>query len=188
MNQTNFGFEVVPQAVLGMTTVSAPLPVIAVPGKRVWPPLADRSMRPRVKELAMIRVTLRLTREDFALALQASAHNVNAYLSNRADPPDSILERARKLLADSAGDMAEMEALEKQFANLTMSQILRGWANRLGVGIDQKGSSVLARCTGTTIVTISRWRRNKARPRLLELARYDAMVEQAIKLNPHRTR
>ena len=129
-------------------------------------------------ELAGIRKTLGMRKQDFSAHLDIGVPRLSSYLSGRtASVPTDVMERARALLKDQK--KIQEEKLAK--FSVPMSDIVAGWKARLGVRTDLK----LANLLGVTVMTIHRWKTNKSDPDLTALVRYDTVVEHLAYLFEH---
>lgn len=124
------------------------------------------------EELRNIRLQLGMTKEMFAEQLGIKQSTLDSYEYGKTNSvPGPVMSAARRLAENSSDDLAEAR---KKFEGLSMNEILQGWAERLGVPIEN--ATLLANMLNTTATTIRRWRDDKVRPDLAKLLVLDNQI------------
>lgn len=126
------------------------------------------------EELVAIRHQLHLSQPDFAAALEINVPRLSAYEYGRTNRvPADIMTKARQL-RDSGNKVNE--GIVERYGHLTMSEILKQWADAMLVAFDD--TATLAGELGTTETTIRRWKNNDARPGIAAMVRYEQQVKK----------
>jgi transcriptional regulator with XRE-family HTH domain/DNA-directed RNA polymerase specialized sigma24 family protein len=153
-----------------VSTEKASLPVI-----QKKPP-TQRVLSPDNQALVDYRMDLDMTQAEFADALGIGMPRLSSYEYGRATIPDWVMKSARDLAGNNGNALG---AAHQKFDNVSMPEILAGWAKELGVPYDN--SLELATLLGASKPTVTRWKNELIRPRLSALLRYEHMVKEAKK-------
>lgn len=138
-------------------------------------PTGQRDLAPDHQELVDIRRKLNLSQAQFAEELGIGVPRLSSYEYGRAGRvPEWIMTAARGL---SNKNGYTQESVRMKFDELDMPTILQGWAKALDV--DYEDNRQLAALLGTSVSTITRWKKNLIRPSLQSLVFHEHMVDQA---------
>lgn len=152
---------------VGVGKVTIPQPVIKAKGERKGYLLSEAQ-----SELAVIYKKLHdnsgMTQAVFAEKLDIGGARLASYLYGRTSSvPEYIMDSARALSKSP-------DHIKSKFEGLTMPEILKRWAKRLG--LKEVDDAKLAPLIGVSISTVCRWRIGDTRPSNVELIRYDASI------------
>ena len=137
-------------------------------------PAGRRDLAPDHQELVDIRRKLNLSQALFAEELGIGVPRLSSYEYGRAGRvPEWIMTAAREL---SGRNCDTLESIRKKFDELDMPAILKRWAKALDVGYEDNGQ--LAALLGTSVPTITRWKKSQTRPSLQSLVFHEHMVDQ----------
>lgn len=132
-------------------------------------------LHPIASELIQIRKSLRMSQQDFALALGINKDALINFENGRSKRfPEGILDEARNILKEEESDrVLPLEELSK----LSMTEIMSRWRSLLQVETDEDLSILL----GASRITLYRWRRRGGRPDDNDLLRYDRIAHSLAK-------
>jgi hypothetical protein len=143
-------------------------------------------LSPEQAELVQICGDMGLRNQDFAVMLNIGLPRLSSYIYGRTASVDpDVMKRARELHAEHK----KTARIQKARFDRKMSEILTGWAKRLGAESDSEMAALL----NVTNMTIHRWRHDATKPDQTALVRYDQYVdtlvrrlEQAVKVKSKR--
>jgi len=140
---------------------------------------------PRSMELKSIREEMHLSIEAFANLLGVKKPMMTTYIYGHLYPPDRILEEARLLRLNQSTEIRE---LASRFEGVPMAQIIDGWLEMLGLlsagRAQAPADAKLGELLRLSRVTIWRWRHEKMRPELRDIAAFDALIRKRAAVEP----
>jgi DNA-binding transcriptional regulator YiaG len=129
-------------------------------------------------ELRSIRETLGYKVKDFARLLNISRDKLSAALYGRMSPiDDDLMMAARSLLSQSSGALKDRENRFSRIEN--MDQMVKIWLEEINQPDNRHGEEFLAAVLNVYHSTIFRWRKDVYRPSLMDLEKYDDMIQVA---------
>ncbi len=140
-------------------------------------PAVQRTLSPKHQELVDIRQKLNLSQAQFAEELGIGVPRLSSYEYGRAgNIPDWVMTAARAL---SASNGETQESVRNKYEGLEMPVVLASWAKALDVPYEDNNR--LAALLGTSVSTLTRWKKKLSRPSLHSLVFHEHMVDQAKK-------
>ena len=134
---------------------------------------------PRSMEIKAIREEMHLSIEAFAELLGVKKPMMTAYIYGHLYPPERILTEARLLQRNQS---AEIRELASRFEGVPMAQIIDCWLEVLGLlsagRAQAPADAKLGELLRLSRVTIWRWRHEKMRPELRDIAAFDALIRK----------
>lgn len=138
-------------------------------------PAVQRMLSPEHQELVDIRQKLDLSQAQFAEELGIGVPRLSSYEYGRAGKIPEWVMTAARALSTSNGET--QESVRNKYDGLEMPAILASWAKALDVPYED--NKQLAALLGTSVSTLTRWKKKLVRPSLHSLVFHEHMVNQA---------